>query len=236
MPCGRARHTEVVRVLVVEDEVRLGQAVARGLQAEGFAVDLVHDGLEGLWRAREQAYAAVVLDILLPGMNGYEVCRTLRKEQVWTPILMLTAKSGEYDEAEALDTGADDFLSKPFSFVVLVARLRALIRRGGSPRPPVLTCGDLELDPATRACARGDVRIELTAREFHVLERLMRRPGEVVPKSQLLDDVWGHDFEGDPNVVEVYVGYLRKKVDAPFGRRSIVTVRGAGYRVVEDRA
>ena len=223
-------------MLVVEDEVRLGQAIARGLEAEGFAVDLVHDGLEGLWRAREQAYGAVVLDILLPGMNGYEVCRTLRAEQVWTPILMLTAKSGEYDEAEALDTGADDFLSKPFSFVVLVARLRALVRRGDSPRPPVLECGDLELHPGTRSCARGDVSVELTAREFAVLERLMRRPGEVVPKSDLLDDVWGHDFEGEANVVEVYVGYLRKKLDAPFGRHSIATVRGTGYRVVDDRA
>ena len=225
-----------MRVLVVEDEVRLGEAVARGLEAEGFAVDLVHDGLEGLWRAREQPYAAVVLDILLPGMNGYEVCRTLRTEQVWTPILMLTAKSGEYDEAEALDTGADDFLSKPFSFVVLVARLRALVRRGGSPRPPVLSCGDVELDPVTRVCARGGVSVELTAREFDVLERLMRRAGEVVRKSELLDDVWGQDFEGDANVVEVYIGYLRRKLDAPFGRRSIVTVRGAGYRVVDDGA
>ncbi len=232
----RVRHTDGVRVLVVEDEVRLAEAIGRGLRAEGFAVDLVHDGLEGLWRAREQPYAAVVLDILLPGMNGYQVCRTLRQEQVWTPILMLTAKSGEYDEAEALDTGADDFLSKPFSFVVLVARLRALVRRGGSPRPPVLGCGDLVLDPATRACRRDDERIDLTARELDVLERLLRRPGEVVPKADLLDDVWGHEFEGDPNVVEVYVGYLRKKLDVRFGRRSIQTVRGVGYRVVDDRA
>jgi len=224
-----------VRVLVVEDEVRLGEAVARGLQAEGFAVDLVHDGLDGLWRAREQSYAVIVLDLLLPGMNGYEVCRTLRAEDVWTPILMLTAKSGEYDEAEALDTGADDFLSKPFSFVVLVARLRSLVRRGGTRRPPVLTCGDLELDPGSRTCRRAGERIELTAREFDVLERLLRRPGDVVSKSELLDDVWGRDFTGDPNVVEVYVGYLRKKLDAPFGRRSITTLRGAGYRVVDDR-
>jgi two-component system, OmpR family, response regulator len=224
-----------VRVLVVEDEVRLGAAIERGLAAEGFSVDLVHDGLEGLWRAREQAYSAVVLDILLPGMNGYEVCRTLRSEEVWTPILMLTAKSGEYDEAEALDTGADDFLSKPFSFVVLVARLRALVRRGGSPRPPALECGDLVLDPATRRCTRGGVIVDLTGREFALLERLLRRPNEVVEKSELLDDVWGHDFAGDPNVVEVYVGYLRRKLDAPFGRRSIQTVRGAGYRLVDDR-
>ena len=222
-------------MLVVEDEVRLGEAIVRGLAAEGFSADLVHDGLEGLWRAREQSYAAVVLDILLPGMNGYEVCRTLRDEQVWTPILMLTAKSGEYDEAEALDTGADDFLSKPFSFVVLVARLRALIRRGASPRPPVLQCGDLVLDPASRVCSRAETPVHLTAREFDVLERLLRRPGEVVPKSVLLDDVWGHEFAGDPNVVEVYVGYLRRKVDSPFGRRTLRTVRGVGYRMVDDR-
>lgn len=221
-------------MLVVEDEVRLGEAIERGLRAEGFAVDLVHDGLDGLWRAREQQYSAMVLDILLPGMNGYEVCRTLRHEQVWTPILMLTAKSGEYDEAEALDTGADDFLSKPFSFVVLVARLRALVRRGGSPRAAVLTCGDLALDPATRVCSRGDERVDLTVREFELLERLLRRAGEVVPKDVLVDDVWGRDFEGDANVVEVYVRYLRRKLDAPFGRRSIQTVRGAGYRVVDD--
>ena len=225
-----------MRVLVVEDEVQLGEAIGRGLRAEGFTVELVHDGLEGLWRARERTYAAVVLDILLPGMNGYEVCRTLRAEQVWTPILMLTAKSGEYDEAEALDTGADDFISKPFSFVVLVARLRALARRGGTPRPQALECGDLVLDPATRVCARGDDPVVLTGREFELLERLLRSPGEVVPKSELVVDVWGHDFDGDPNVVEVYVGYLRKKLDAPFGRCSLETVRGAGYRVIDDRA
>ncbi|HEX8803972.1 MAG TPA: response regulator transcription factor, partial [Acidimicrobiales bacterium] len=150
-----------MRVLLVEDEVHLGETVSRGLRAEGFDVELVHDGLDGLWRARERPYGAVVLDILLPGMNGYEVCRTLRREGVWTPILMLTAKSGEYDEAEALDMGADDFLSKPFSFVVLVARLRALARRGAAPRPPVLAAGDLALDPATRTCRRGGSTVGL---------------------------------------------------------------------------
>ena len=195
---------------------------------------VVHDGLEGLWRAREQPYDAIVLDILLPGMNGYKVCRTLREEGNWTPILMLTAKSGEYDEAEALDTGADDFLSKPFSFVVLIARLRALGRRGSVPRPARMEIGDLVLDPASRECRRGDTSIPLTAREFSLLEALLRRPGEVVPKHELLDRVWGHDFQGDPNVVEVYVGYLRRKIDAPFGRQSLVTVRGLGYRVVDD--
>jgi two-component system OmpR family response regulator len=221
-------------VLVVEDEIPLAEAVARGLTAEGFDVDVVHDGLDGLWRAREGGYGAIVLDILLPGMNGYKVCETLRGEDNWTPILMLTAKDGEYDEAEALDTGADDFLSKPFSFVVLIARLRALARRGDRPRPATLTVGGLTLDPATRTCARDAQPIELTAREFALLEALMRRKGDVVPKPQLLDEVWGHDFAGDPNIVEVYVGYLRRKVDAPFSTSMITTVRGAGYRVVSD--
>jgi DNA-binding response OmpR family regulator len=223
-----------MRVLLVEDEVGLADSIARGLAAEGFEVEAVHDGLEGLWRAREHGYAAVILDIMLPGMNGYQICRTLRAEEVWTPILMLTAKDGEWDEAEALDTGADDFLSKPFSFVVLVARLRAILRRGAAPRPAVLEVGDLHLDPATREVHRGSARIELTAREFAVLEHLMRRPGEVVSKIDLLRDVWGHESDADPNVVEVYMGYLRKKVDAPFDRRSLITVRGAGYRVVDD--
>ena len=223
-----------MRVLLVEDEVTLADAIARGLAAEGFDVEAVHDGLDGLWRAREHRYAAVILDIMLPGMNGYQVCRTLREEGVWTPILMLTAKDGEWDEAEALDTGADDFLSKPFSFVVLVARLRALLRRGTAPRPAVLRVGDLALDPATRECSRDGVAVELTSREFALLERLMRHPDEVVSKRDLLEQVWGHESDADPNVVEVYVGYLRKKVDAPFGRRSIITVRGAGYRVVAD--
>jgi two-component system, OmpR family, response regulator len=219
---------------VVEDEVHLGETVKRGLQAEGFDVELVHDGAEGLWRARERPYAAVVLDILLPGVNGYEVCRTLREAGVWTPVLMLTAKNGEYDEAEALDIGADDFLSKPFSFVVLVARLRALARRGAAPRPRILTAGDLVLDPVTRSCHRGDDTVALTPRELALLAALLRRAGEVVPKRDLLREVWGDDFDGDANVVEVYMGYLRRKVDAPFGRRSLQTVRGAGYRVTAD--
>jgi two-component system, OmpR family, response regulator len=226
--------TGAVRVLLVEDETVLADAIVRGLGAEGFEVEAVHDGLEGLARAREHRYAAVILDIMLPGMNGYRVCRTLRAEGIWTPILMLTAKDGEWDEAEALDTGADDFLSKPFSFVVLVARLRALLRRGAGPRPAVLRVGDLSLDPATRECRRGDQLIDLTARELALLEHLMRHPDEVVSKRSLLEEVWGHERDADPNVVEVYAGYLRKKVDAPFGRHSIVTVRSAGYRVVDD--
>ncbi len=222
-----------MRVLVIEDEVHLAQSLARGLRAEGFDVDVTHDGADGLWRAREHRYGAIVLDILLPGMNGYQICRTLRQEHNWTPILMLTAKDGEYDEAEALDTGADDFLSKPFSFVVLMARLRALARRSG-PRPPALSVGDLVPDPLTRRCRRGDVALALTARELALLEALLRRPGEVVAKQELLAEVWGGDFEGDVNVVEVYVGYLRRKIDEPFGRQSLKTLRGLGYRLVDD--
>ena len=225
-----------VRVLVVEDEVRLASAIRRGLEAEGFSVDVSHDGEDGLWRAREGTYRAIVLDILLPGRNGYEVCRALREEGDWTPILMLTAKDGEYDEAEALDTGADDYLSKPFSFVVLVARLRALARRARGGRPPPLVVDDLELDPVRRRCRRGDEAVSLTPREFALIEALMSRAGEVVPKSELLDEVWGMDFTGDPNVVEVYVSYLRRKLDRPFGCESLETVRGVGYRLAHAGA
>jgi DNA-binding response OmpR family regulator len=223
-----------MRILIVEDEQRLADSVARGLRAEGFETDVVHDGLDGLWRAKETPYAAIVLDILLPGMNGYKVCAELREAGVWTPILMLTAKDGEYDEAEALDTGADDYLRKPFAFVVLVSRLRALIRRGAVPRPAVLEAGDLRFDPSDRTCSRGGAPIVLTPREAAVLDLLLRRRGHVVSKSELLDAVWGFDFEGDPNVLEVYVGYLRRKIDKPFGRQSLRTVRGLGYQVVDD--
>jgi two-component system OmpR family response regulator len=223
-----------MRVLLVEDEVALAEAIRDGLVAEGFDVDAVHDGIDGLWRAREGSYDAIVLDILLPGMNGYKVCQTLREEEVWTPILMLTAKDGEYDEAEALDTGADDFLSKPFSFVVLLARLRALFRRGAPPRPSVLECGPLRLDPGNRTATHDDEEIPLTAREFALLEYLMRRDGNVASKSEILDHVWGMDFAGDPNVIEVYIGYLRRKIDQPFGTELIRTVRGAGYRLTAE--
>jgi two-component system, OmpR family, response regulator len=225
-----------MRVLVVEDEEHLAAAIAEGLEAEGYSVDVACDGLDGLWRAREGSYDAMVLDVLLPGMNGYRVCRTLRDEEIWTPMLILTAKDGEYDEAEALDTGADDYLSKPFSFVVLLARLRAITRRGTSPRPPALTVGTLRLDPATRTCTRGDTDIRLTAREFSLLEYLMRRDDTVASKTEILDHVWGIDFAGDPNVVEVYVGYLRRKIDEPFGIRTLKTVRGAGYRLGPEGA
>jgi DNA-binding response OmpR family regulator len=224
-----------VRVLVVEDEVRLAEFIQEGLGAEGFEVELTHDGLDGLWRARERPYRAIVLDILLPGMNGFKVCQTLRDEGIWTPILMLTAKDGIYDEAEALDTGADDFLSKPFSFVVLAARLRALARRGATPRPVQLVAGDLTLDPIHRSCRRADTAVQLTRREYDLLEALARQAGKGVPKAQLLSEVWGDDFDGDDNVVEVYVHYLRHKIDQPFGRRSLQTVRNiSGYRLAPD--
>jgi DNA-binding response OmpR family regulator len=224
-----------VRVLVVEDEVRLAEFIQEGLNAEGFDVEVTDDGLDGLWRARERPYDAIVLDILLPGMNGYKVCRTLREGGVCTPISMLTAKTGEYDEAEALDTGADDFLSKPFSFVVLAARLRALARRGATPQCPELVAGDLTLDPARHTCRQGDVPVELTRREFALLEALVRYAGDNVAKARLLSEEWGDDFDGDDNVVEVYVRYLRRKIDGPFGRRSLQTVRSiSGYRLDRD--
>jgi two-component system OmpR family response regulator len=223
-----------MRLLVVEDETRLAEGLKRGLEAEGFAVDVAANGTDGLWLAREQPYAAILLDIMLPGLNGYLVCRALRDAGDWTPVLMLTAKDGEWDQVEALDTGADDYLTKPFSFAVLVARVRALIRRGASARPPVLAAGDLELDPATREVRRGSTPVDLTAREFAVLEFLMRRAGEVVSKRQILEGVWDFDFDGDPNIVEVYVRHLRNKVDRPFEREGIQTLRGAGYRLAAD--
>jgi two-component system, OmpR family, response regulator len=223
-----------MRVLVVEDEHRLAAGVRAGLEAAGFAVDVALDGTDGLWRAREHPYDAIVLDLMLPGMNGFKVCRTLREEGIWTPILVLTAKDGEWDQVEALDTGADDYLTKPFSTAVLVARLRALLRRGARPRPSVLVAGDLRLDPAARRAWRGDVEIELTARELSLLELFLRRRGEVISKRDVLASVWDDDFEGDPNIVEVYVAHLRNKLDRPFGRAGLETVRGSGYRLAAD--
>ena len=225
-----------VRVLVVDDEVELAAAVAHGLREEGFDVDVTNDGKDGYERARSATYDAIVLDILLPGMNGFQVCRSLREAGVWTPILMLTAKEGEYDEAEALDTGADDFLSKPFSFVVLSARLRALVRRGAPERPPVLRVDDLELDPARHRVTRAGVEVEVTPREYGVLEFLMRHAGTVVSKQEILESVWDLNYDGDDNIVEVYVGYLRRKIDAPFGMASVETIRGVGYRLVSEAA
>jgi len=228
------RGETTMRILVVEDEERLAAGLRAGLEAEGFAVDVAATGVDGLWLAREQPHDAIVLDILLPGMNGYTICRTLREEGIWTPILMLTAKDGEWDEVEALDTGADDYLTKPFSYAVLTARLRALLRRGARERPAVLVAGDLRLDPALRRAWRGEVEVELTARELSLLEFLLRRRGEVMSKREILAHVWDFDFEGDPNIVEVYIRHLRRKLDEPFGRTSIQTVRGAGYRLSAD--
>jgi DNA-binding response OmpR family regulator len=222
-----------MRVLVVEDERRMAAALKRGLQAEGFVVDLAHDGEEGLRLARVGDYDVVVLDIMIPKVSGYNVCKQLRSEENWVPILMLSAKDGEYDMADGLDLGADDYLTKPFSYVVLVARLRALLRRGGGRRPSVLRSGDLALDPARRTVHLGETAVELTPREFALLEYLMRRGDEVVSKSEILEHVWD-TFDTDPNVVEVYVGYLRRKIDAPFGRNALQTVRGAGYRLVSE--
>jgi len=223
-----------MRLLVVEDEVRLARALQKGLRAEGFAVDLSHDGAAGLESARSGNYDAIVLDIMLPRLSGYEVVRALRRDRNWVPVLMLSAKDGEFDEADGLDVGADDYLTKPFSYVVLVARLRALLRRGAPERPAVLAAGDLVLDPAAKQVARGDTPISLTAREFSLLEYLMRRPGEVVSRFDLLEHVWDAYGTSEANVVEVYVGYLRRKIDTPFGRAAVTTVRGVGYRLETD--
>lgn len=223
-----------MRVLVVDDEVRLADGVRRGLEAEGWAVDVAHDGVDGLWHAREFTYDAIVLDLMMPGLSGWAVCAQLRSDGDWTPVLMLTAKDGEWDQVEALDAGADDYVTKPFSHPVLVARLRALVRRGARERPAVLTVGDLVVDPAARTVSRGGTPIELTSREFAVLEFLARRAGEVCSKRAVIENVWDVDFDGDPNIVEVYVGHLRRKIDRPFGRTSLETVRGAGYRLAVD--
>lgn len=223
-----------MRVLVVDDERRLARSIQVGLEAEGFAVDLAHDGTDGLWLAREHDYDAIVLDLMLPGVNGFRVVEQLRADEVWTPVLMLTAKDGEWDQVEGLDSGADDFLTKPFSFPVLVARLRALTRRSAPPRPTVLEAGDLRFDPAAGRTWRGPDEISLTAREAAMLEYLMRHRGDLVSKQQILDGVWDMAFDGDPNIVEVYIRHLRNKVDRPFGREAIQTVRGAGYRLASN--
>ncbi len=223
-----------MRLLVVEDEKVLAASLRTGLQAEGFAVDVAPDGGEALWFARENEYDAILLDLMLPVVNGYDVCRTLRAEGNWTPILMLTAKDGTWDQVEALDTGADDYVTKPFSFDVLLARLRSLLRRGRPERPTSLQVGDLVLDPAGRRVSRSGQDVALTTREMSLLEFLMAHPDEVVSKAQILGHVWDFDFEGDPNIVEVYIGRLRAKVDRPFGRADIETVRGSGYRLSSE--
>jgi len=223
-----------MRILVVEDDKRLASTLRRGLEAEGFSVDNALDGEQGVWLASENPYDAIVLDIMLPKLNGFEVCARLREEGNWTPILMLTAKDGELDEAEALDTGADDYLTKPFSYVVLVAHLRALLRRGAAERPAQLTVGDLVIDPAARTCTRRARPIELTSKEFSIVEFLARRQGEVVSKADLLDHAWDFAYDGDPNVIEVHMSNIRRKIDRPFHTQSLRTVRGAGYRLVPD--
>jgi two-component system OmpR family response regulator len=224
-----------MRLLVVEDEQRLAAGLRKGLEAEGFAVDVVHNGTDGIWMARENPFDAIILDVMLPGANGYQVCRTLRSEGNWTPILMLTAKDGVWDQVEGLDTGADDYLTKPFSYAVLIARLRALRRRGAPVRPTVLEAGELRLDPATRRVWLRGEQIALTRREFAILEYLLHHPDEVMSKRDILDHVWDFDFDGDPNIVEVYVRRLRTKLHRPGDGAVIETVRGAGYRLVAAR-
>jgi two-component system, OmpR family, response regulator len=224
-----------VKLLLVDDDRALAASLRRGLTAEGFTVDVAHDGVDGLWMATEHAYDLIVLDLMLPGRTGFQVCADLRRSGDWTPILMLTAKQGDLDQAEGLDTGADDYLTKPFSFAVLVARVRALLRRAATRLPAQADVGDLKIDPAARRAWRGRRELSLTTRQFQVLEHLVRRAGQVVSKDELLDGVWTHEFDGDPNIVEVYIRRLRAQIDEPFGRHSIETVRGAGYRLVDDR-
>jgi two-component system, OmpR family, response regulator len=225
-----------MRVLVVEDEVKMAGLLKRALEEEGYAVDVAGRGEDALWFGTENPYDAIVLDVMLPDFDGFEVSRRLREAGRWSPVLMLTARDAVADRVAGLDAGADDYLTKPFSFAELLARLRALVRRGAAERPPVLRVGDLELDPARRIVTRDGSSIDLTAREFALLEYLMRHAGEVLTRTQLIEHVWDFAYDGDSNVVDVYIRYLRNKVDRPFGRDSIKTVRGAGYRLDEDGA
>jgi DNA-binding response OmpR family regulator len=223
-----------VKLLLVEDDKKIATTVKRSLEAEGFTVDVAFDGLDGRWLATEGSYDLMILDIMLPRRNGYQICADLRESGNWTPILMLTAKDGDLDEAEALDTGADDYITKPFSLAVLTARVRALLRRASGRDPTPFQVGDLRLESAQRRVWVGETEVELTARQFDVLEFLIRRAGQVLSKREILDGVWEYEFEGDPNIVEVYIRRLRTRIDEPFGRHSIETERGAGYRLVAD--
>jgi two-component system, OmpR family, response regulator len=223
-----------MRVLVVEDEVKMAALIRRGLREEGMSVDVTERGEDALWMAGSTEYDAIVLDVMLPGIDGFETCRRLRTDGVWAPVLMLTARDAVEDRVAGLDGGADDYLTKPFSFAELLARLRALARRPPAERPVLLKVGDLRLDPATRQVWRGDQEIALSAKEFSLLEVFMRRPGEVLSRLQLLEHAWDYAYENRSNVVDVYVRYLRQKVDRPFGAKSIETVRGAGYRMRKD--
>jgi two-component system OmpR family response regulator len=225
-----------MRVLVVEDEVKMAGLLRRGLEEEGYAVDTSGKGEEAVWLATENPYDAVILDVMLPDLDGFEVCKRLRDNGRWSPVLMLTARDDVRDRVSGLDAGADDYLTKPFSFAELLARLRALVRRGKPERPVALHVGDLSLDPATRRVVRGTTPIDLTSKEFALLEYLMRHPGEVLTRTRLIEHVWDFAYEGDSNVVDVYVRYLREKVDRPFDKTSIETVRGAGYRLREEPA
>ena len=223
-----------MRVLIVEDEAKMAGLLRRGLEREGFAIDAIANGEEAVWKAEAVGYDAILLDLMLPGIDGLEVCRRLREAGVWSPILMLTARDAIRDRVAGLDRGADDYLTKPFSFAELLARLRALVRRGQSERPSIIEVGDLRLDPATHQAWRGKTEVELSAKEFALLETFMRRPGEVLSRFQLLEHVWDYDYENRSNVVDSYVRFLREKVDRPFGVESIETVRGAGYRLRRD--
>jgi two-component system, OmpR family, response regulator len=223
-----------MRILVVEDEAKLAALLARGLREEGHAADVASSGEDALWMARSAPYDAIVLDVMLPGLDGMATCRKLREDGVWAPVLFLTARDAVEDRVEALDTGGDDYLVKPFSFAELLARLRALVRRAPVERPPTLSVGDLRLDPAAHRAWRAETELELSAKEFALLETFMRRPGEVLSRLQLLDAAWDMGYENRSNVVDVYVRYLRQKIDRPFGRDSIETVRRAGYRLRED--
>lgn len=225
-----------MKLLLIEDDTKIALAVKRGLEAEGFTVEVSHDGDDGVWRATEGSHDLIILDLMLPGRSGFRVCADVRAAGIWTPILVLTAKDGDLDETEALDTGADDYLTKPFSFPVLVARVRALLRRAGGGNPVPFAVGDLRVDPGRRRAWRGTTEIALTAREFDVLAFLVRRCGLVLSKDEILAGVWDYDFDGDANIVEVYIARLRRKIDEPFGERSIETVRGAGYRLAEADA
>jgi two-component system, OmpR family, response regulator len=227
-PCG------AMRVLVVEDELRMASLIRRGLVTEGLAADVVPTGEDALWMAHAHEYDAIVLDVMLPGINGFETCRRLRNDGIWSPVLMLTARDAVDDRVAGLDTGADDYLVKPFAFAELLARLRALARRGDSERPSVLEVGDLQLDPASREVKRGDSEIRLSAKEFALLETFMRRPGQVLSRLHLLEHAWDFAYENRSNVVDVYVRHLRQKIDEPFDRRSLETVRGVGYRLRAD--
>jgi two-component system OmpR family response regulator len=225
-----------VRILVVEDSLKMANLLRRGLVEEGHAVDVARTGTDAVWMAQAAEYDAIVLDVMLPELDGFEVCRRIRAEGVWAPVLMLTARDAVEDRVSGLDAGADDYLPKPFSFAELLARLRALVRRGTAERPAVLEVGDLRLDPATRQVWRGATEVGLSAKEFALLETFMRRPGEVLTRYQLLEHAWDYAYENRSNVVDVYVRYLREKIDRPFGRESLETVRGVGYRLRRDGA